>query len=470
MNALRLPQTAKPLTTASLAACFDPWRSLEVTRDVITAARCTELALHERVDRRLGALLASAAASSPVYRDRLRGRNVASFQDIEPVTKQELMRGFEQWVADPRLQWPAVSAFLADAANLGRAFAGEFVLWESSGSSGAPAVFVQDAAAMAVYDALEAWRRLQRAFDPWYFGERIVFIGATGGPFASTVTVERLRQVNPVMAHNLRSISLLQPTADVVAQLHRARPTVLSTYPTVAVLLAREAAAGRLRLSVREVWTGGETLTASMRVLIEQQFGCRVINSYGASEFLALASPCRCGSLHVNSDWALLEAVDERHQPVPPGTTSHTCLLTNLANHVQPIIRYDLGDRIRIVPQACPCGSRFPVIEVEGRCDDMLELRGEAGRPVMLLPLAMTTVMEEQGGLYDFQIVQVAPDRLELWSEAQAPSMARARAALSAYLERQGAGQVAVTAVHRAPGRRGASGKFQRVVRIGSPR
>ena len=40
---------------------------------------------------------------------------------------------------------------------------------------------------------------------------------------------------------------------------------------------------------------------------------------------------------------------------------------TNLANRVQPILRYELGDSVTIVPAPCPCGNALPVIEVAGR-------------------------------------------------------------------------------------------------------
>ncbi len=55
---------------------------------------------------------------------------------------------------------------------------------------------------------------------------------------------------------------------------------------------------------------------------------------------------CAHGLFHVNSDWYILEPVDEDYRPVAPDVGSHTVLITNLANRVQPLIRYDLGDRV----------------------------------------------------------------------------------------------------------------------------
>ncbi len=60
------------------------------------------------------------------------------------------------------------------------------------------------------------------------------------------------------------------------------------------------------------------------------------------------------GRKHVHDDWVILEAVDETMRPMRDGTTSATVLLTVLANDVQPIIRYDLGDRLRFYTDPYP--------------------------------------------------------------------------------------------------------------------
>jgi len=41
---------------------------------------------------------------------------------------------------------------------------------------------------------------------------------------------------------------------------------------------------------------------------------------------------------------------------------SAMALLTGLANDVQPIIRYDIGDRPTFYPDPCSCGSPFAVV------------------------------------------------------------------------------------------------------------
>ena len=70
--------------------------------------------------------------------------------------------------------------------------------------------------------------------------------------------------------------------------------------------------------------------------------------TYGASEAMPLALPCRYGRLHLNSDWFVVEPIDAEGGPVPPDARSDGLLVTNLANYVQPVIRYQLGDSVVI--------------------------------------------------------------------------------------------------------------------------
>jgi phenylacetate-CoA ligase len=458
-----------------MQAPFDPWLTGAVAADVWVAPRAGAQGLASRQASRLQASLAAAAKGSRLFRQCLSGVDLARTPLCQlPVSrKAELMRHFGDWVTDPLLKLPDLRRFTHDPAHIGQPFFGRYIVWESSGSSGEPGLFVQDAPAMAAYDTLEALRRplpplWPSLMDPWLLGERIAFVGATSGHFASIASIERLRRLNPALAERIHGVSFLQPIGPLLDALQALRPGVLATYPSAAVLLAQEQQSSRLQLALREVWTGGETLTPAMRRGIEQGFGCVVHNSYGASEFLATASECRKGQLHLNSDWLILKPVDERGRPVPAGTTSATTLLTNLANQVQPLIRYDLGDRVKLAAEPCACGSPLPVIEVQGRCDDPLRLAGTRRRTVPVLPLAISTVLEDDAGLFDFQLRQQGPSELLLCTGqrgAQASwQLQRAKLALTHFLASQGAAEEHIHCRSGQPGRRGRSGKVARVV------
>lgn len=454
-----------------MAGDYDPWRTAVIAADVLAASHGTPALLEQRREQRLQALL-EAAPASRFWRERLRRHRAADgLQGLAPVGKRELMTKFDHWVTDPRLVLPALRAFLGDPTAIGQPFDGQWIVWESSGSSGEPGVFVQDAAAMAVYDALEGLRRpplqpLRRWFDPWCLGERIAFVGATQGHFASTVSMRRLARLQPAFPQRLRCFDFLQPLPALAAELAEFAPTVLATYPSAALLLAGEARAGRLRLALAEVCTGGETLSPAARHGIEAAFGCPLADSYGASEFLALAASCAQGALHLNADWVILEPVDRLGRAVSPGTCGDAAWLTNLANHVQPLIRYELHDRITLHTEPCACGSPLPVIEVEGRSDDVLELGDPGGRRVRLLPLALTSVLEEQGGVFDFQLVQTGARslRLDLGASHGRADAERAQESLRAWLAGQGLGRVRVTVRIAAAVAAGRSGKRRRVI------
>ena len=457
-----------------MQAPFDAWAAGVLAADVASASRAGAQSLAARRERRLAELLRSTVRDSRLYRRLLKGRDPAawSLHELPIARKPDLMRDFDDWVTDPEVRLDELRRFTADRSRIGDPYLGRYVVWESSGSSGEPGIFVQDTGSMAVYDSLEALRRsptrsLRRLLDPWYLSERIVFIGATSGHFASTVTMQRLRRLNPALSDRVHELSFLLPIERLVAELQALSPTIIATYPSAAMLLAEERLAGRLELGLQEVWTGGEALTTGMRGVIQQAFGCPVTNDYGASEFLALASECACGRLHLNSDWAILEPVDERGLPVPAGMAGATTLLTNLANHVQPLIRYDLGDRVRLHAPACACGSRLPVIDVEGRSDDVLRLGRPGGRVVPVLPLALTTVLEDEAGLFDFQLVQQGPCELLLRTgmrgEVAGRALRRAGAAVARFLARQGVEDVKIHCRSGEPGRLDRSGKLQRV-------
>jgi phenylacetate-coenzyme A ligase PaaK-like adenylate-forming protein len=205
-----------------------------------------------------------------------------------------------------------------------------------------------------------------------------------------------------------------------------------------------------------------------VRACIEQELRCPVRNSYGTSEFIAMGWECAHGHMHLNADWVILEPVDEHYRPVPPGQPSCSVLLTNLANTVQPLIRYDLGDQITLQPGRCGCGSPLPVMEVQGRHDDLLHMAGHDGRPVALLPMALSTVLEDDAGVFDFHLRQQDDHtlvlRLPAAGEAGQAAMARCCTALKAFAQAQGVPRLRVLQELGLPVPRGRSGKACRIV------
>lgn len=459
---------------------MNPWLWSQTLGETYAAALDPVGVGRAQRDARLAQLLTTAFQASPLYRARhpQRSARAPQLQDLEPVSKGELMQHFDDWATDRRITRDSVEAFLASSERVGDAYLGRYLVWTSSGTSGEPGIFVQDEQALAAYDALDVLRLqgLGPGGPPaagWGPGQRYAFVAATGGHFAGLASIERLRRLTastlaamPWLAPSIRSFSVLQPLDRLGHELQAFAPTVLITYPSCADALAQAQLAGTLRLEPAEVWVGGEQLSDAQRQRIRSAFGARLRNSYGASECYAMAWECAAGCLHLNDDWLVLEPVDRQMRPVPPGEASDSVLLTNLANRTQPLLRYRLGDSVRFLPR-CRCGSAFPAIEVQGRADHTLVLHDARRREVRLLPLALSTVIEEGAGVTQFQLLCTAPQRLELRFETGVADTDAAfksiRTVLAAYLATHGLDAVRIVHGRAAPLRHPRSGKVERV-------
>ena len=432
-------------------------------------------AIAARAMERSSALIRFARAHSPFYRAAWKALPEAglTLASLPVVTKHRLMARFDDWVTDRSIDRAGVEAFLADRTHVGERFLDRFVVWRSSGSTGEPGIFVQDANALAVYDALLALQMpsmplaARCAWGLFVNGGRAALIAATGDHFASVVSWERVCRGNPWP--NARVFSVMDPLPELVAALNEYQPAFLASYPTTLAMLAEEQRMGRLRIAPTLIWSGGEYLAPATAAAIERAFRGVLVNEYGASECMSIAFSCPEGWLHVNADWVVLEPVERDYRPTPPGQPSYTALLTNLANRVQPIVRYDLGDSIIANPDRCRCGSALPAIRAEGRRDDILALRSRDGRIVQLSPLALATVVEDAAPGQRFQLVQTGPEtiavRLPLGDRRERDSEWHAtQRALHAYLVRHSLDNVHVRLDRDAPLPDPRSGKLREVI------
>ncbi len=91
---------------------------------------------------------------------------------------------------------------------------------------------------------------------------------------------------------------------------------------------------------------------------VKKAFGLTIINEYGAAETGIIAFECAYGSMHLNVEGVLVEEIENE------------IVVTNLQQYSFPIIRYKLGDYIRLnkLGVICKCGLKHPILEeVTGR-------------------------------------------------------------------------------------------------------
>ncbi len=426
---------------------------------------------------RLQDLVRHARTASPYYRQLYRHvpAGPIELRSLPVTNKRDLMAHFDDWVTDPEITLAGLRRdFLSDPALAGARYLGRYHVVTTSGTSGHPAVVVHDDDSWALLSLLNRrgrWQFVGRWSVIWgmaHRGLRVAALFVGGGHFGAAAGLESARRRSPVLARRFRVFDVLRPLRELVAELNAFQPTAIEGYPSAVELLAAEQRAGSLHIDPVLILTAGEVLSPAVRSVVESTFGCPIVNNYGSAEFVALAVQCRRGLFHVNVDWFLLEPVDENCRPVPPGVCSHTVLVTNLANHVQPLIRYDLGDRVTFAVDPCACGNRLPAITVEGRTGDLLVFTTSGGSTVSILPLALGTVIEETPGVRRFQVIRTGPTavsvRLDL-SVCADPSRVWADVdqRLSAFLAEQGVPEVSIEHCAELPASDPRTGKFRQV-------
>ena len=234
--------------------------------DILRAGRGRpeDTVLRQRV--RLHRLIEYARSRSPFYRERYAAlpRRVRELPELPPVSKSELMADFDGWATDPAVSRKTAEAFIADPARIGRLYLDRYVAFSTSGTTGTPAVILQDSGAMSVYQALLLARRLPTliaagAFRPFLRNRaRTATIITTGGHFASSVVEALVRMRHPGLADRNRTFSLRTPLPELVRALNEFRPAIVGSYPTVLAVLAGEQAAGRLRIAPALLLSGAE--------------------------------------------------------------------------------------------------------------------------------------------------------------------------------------------------------------------
>jgi phenylacetate-coenzyme A ligase PaaK-like adenylate-forming protein len=375
--------------------------------------------------KRLHDILHFARGHSPLYRELYQGlpEQLPDLEHLPVVTKKQLVSHFEDWITDKEITRAGVQAFTAEESHIGQEFLGRYTVWVTSGTTGTPCLFINDRRSIAIYLALLArrvyWERAS-ARDIWKAtrkGWRIATIMGQGSHFASVVVQSLMPR--PTIQNGRPQFSVLMPLSDIVEALNTYQPAILNVYPSMLDLLTKEQELGHLKIGPALIVTGGETLPPDIRHHAQQVFDSTLSNFYAASEFMGIAYDCGQGSLHLNSDWLILEPVDADYHPVANGTASHTTLLTNLANRIQPIIRYDLGDSITMKTESCSCSSPFPAFTVEGRSDEVLCFRKQDGHELRVVPLALGNLVYNVAGVQRFQVIQETPVSLRIRLEIE---------------------------------------------------
>lgn len=452
---------------------FNP---LSIFIDARRVTRGTPEMIAARQQERLNDLVKFSRANSRFYAEKYRGlpETITDASILPPVTKVELMDHFDEVVTDPSVRKEDVQKHISDLGNIGKPFLGKYMVWTTSGTTGAPGIFLEDKKWDAVITAVNVlrmggeWYTSKVIFGMMKAGGNSASVFAGNGHFLGVTMLERQRNTNHSRRKRIRLVPVTLPIHAIVKQLNELQPAMFSGYASALGLLAQEQLEGRLKIHPSIVISSAEPLSPENRELITKAFGVPPRNNYGCSEGGVMGYECNQGRMHINADWVIFEPVDANHHLVPAGQLSDRTLITNLANRVMPIIRYELGDRVTLLPEKCECGISLPLVNVEGRTDEILRFRSSNGKLIPILPLALWSVLKETPGVLRFQAIQTGPDALKIRLEAKHAEEYEAiwqRVYINArdFLTQQSLDNVSIVRAEEPPMRDPNSGKFRNV-------
>jgi phenylacetate-CoA ligase len=161
-------------------------------------------------------------------------------------------------------------------------------------------------------------------------------------------------------------------------------PLGVEADPAYLALLVRAATKRGIRLPSPEFVTlTYETTTRAMRRDIGRVLDAPLFQLYGATEAGVLFMECEHGHLHPNERHSHIDLV-----PLTGSGDLARVLVTTLGRAWMPLLRYDIGDVVRVAEsRACDCGleSDGPLlVRVEGRQSDCIEVNGKTITPLMV--------------------------------------------------------------------------------------
>lgn len=302
----------------------------------------------------------------------------------------------------------------------------------SSGTQGPRGIFLAGAGERAKWAGILLARVLPAALLP-----RLMFGAPIGVAFflranSNLYTTLKSRRID------FRFYDLYDGFDAHIGRLQAQQPEVLVAPSRILGRIARLAIDGKLAISPVRVIAVAEVLEPDDRQMIEQAFGLTVHQLYQCTEGF-LGYTCEKGVLHLNEEFVHIEP-----EWIDAGKTRFVPIVTDFNRNTQLIVRYRLGDILRVRQAPCACGRAGMALDaIEGRSDDVLWLSAAAdGAPAPLYPdLVRHAVTSAPCCLPDYRIEQHGTRLRVAVADESAASFEALSGALVALMERQGIAQ-----------------------------
>lgn len=123
---------------------------------------------------------------------------------------------------------------------------------------------------------------------------------------------------------------------------------------------------------LKAIITSSEKLDLEMRQVMENLYKCNVFDSYSGVENCALISQ-KGQELLISPDVGIVELQHENNDTFERSSLEGEIVCTGLLNFSQPLIRYQIGDQIKISPGEHSSSTHMPKVkEIIGRTEDII--------------------------------------------------------------------------------------------------
>jgi phenylacetate-coenzyme A ligase PaaK-like adenylate-forming protein len=294
-----------------------------------------------------------AQERSPYYRRIIAERHIdvdrCQPSDFPVLTKTLLMENFDEISTARGVTKQAIADFLTRSHDPAELFLGKYRVIHTSGSSGEVGYFVY-----SPQDWIRGSYWGPRAQTPPRKRKgkfRLAYYAAIDGHYAGVTMIASIQSGLAKLFVDVRCFEVNDPMPEVIAGLNDYQPDFLTGYTTALKILAERQRAGELKLEcLVGIGTAGEATSEADRALLEQTFGCPLVNTYGCSEHLGMGGS-RPGSPNI---------VLHDHDLIFELYPDHS-VVTNLFNYTLPLIRYRMADVLRPVDS----GVHAPYLVIE---------------------------------------------------------------------------------------------------------
>ena len=377
--------------------------------------------------------------NSPFYREYYESYGIhekdlpeLTIEDLPFLTKKILMENFDAAVIDRQIRKKDVERWIHERRDPRQISYRDFIVFNSSGSSGDVGIFLYDKISWQVMNAMIA-KRLPQPENYPSGKTRVACYNAWGIGMPGSVT--SALQL-PEAVYEVLMVSLLDPPERVASQLNAFQPHRIIGYSSSVTAMAELAILGQLEIRPKRIFATGDRLNSPMRKKIETAWDAPVDLLYCSSESVYLAIQ-ECGQ----EEWKVLdklnivEILDDDDQAVQPGGYGRV-VLTNLYNYALPILRYELGD-YAIRGAGRSEGGSTTIRDIRGRVGEALPVIGRDGKQDSIHPIVLAEFYAV--GLETVQFVSLRPDYVRLDYMAETDIDDAVRMAFRHLLDKKGA-------------------------------